>query len=74
MPRLGASATAATPGTATSDAAVITTPRADGVDVSSDPHARHRRRPAGRAENAPVTATLDHPVSAAMDDCSAANA
>ena len=73
MPRLGASATAATPGTATSDAAVITS-RGPKASMCRPTHTPTTPETSRARENAPVTATLDHPVSAAMDDCSAANA
>ena len=44
---------------------------AEGVDVSANPDA-HAAEMNRASENAPVTATLDHPVSAVMEDCSAA--
>ncbi|WP_158648033.1 hypothetical protein [Nocardioides houyundeii] len=71
--RFGASATLATPGMATTDAAVITRrgPNASMCRPTRIPTPPERIRD---RENAPVTATLDQPVSVAMEDWTAANA
>ena len=70
---MGASATVASPGTASSEAVVITR---RGPTASM---CRPTQMPAPAAtswetEKAPVTAMPDHPVVAVMDPCSAANA